>query len=385
VALTNSEAKPHSLRISARDETIAQYEAHHVLSRAGRFAVNAMLNGKLIEACPLRFTVVGGRASGLKSRLLVIAQAETDQRSTNFSSASGAAAVGGERAGAPVPAMLVGKPFRLEVRARDRFGNAVYHGGASVEVKVVEPPVEPGSEADHVLAPKLEYVVRDNETGVYYIDVTAAQPGRHTMTVRLDGAEVIGSPLDLDAARPRVLASVKAAGKSRGETLYAVASAIANAGINWAFKTWADWSLERRARLDYLAYCAGHIKNADLRDLFVTWKQVSLAFQEARKELRKVLNAIHKQLCRRSLNSWIAFAEERSYNVALLNRVLGTLSNFKISRAFNSWIHHLYGPRTTPRTTDDHADDHADDEEHDDDVDDDAVDEDEGEEEDETT
>ena len=46
------------------------------------------------------------------------------------------------------------------------------------------------------------------------------------------------------AARPKVLASVKAAGKSRGETLYAVGAAIANAGINWAFKSWNDWSVE---------------------------------------------------------------------------------------------------------------------------------------------
>ena len=53
------------------------------------------------------------------------------------------------------------------------------------------------------------------------------------MTCRLDGHEMIGSPLHIMATKPRVLASMKAAGKSRGETLYAVASAIANAGINW--------------------------------------------------------------------------------------------------------------------------------------------------------
>ena len=42
-------------------------------------------------------------------------------------------------------------------------------------------------------------------------------------------------------------ASLKAAGKSRGETLFVVASALANAGINWAFKTWGELADERRA------------------------------------------------------------------------------------------------------------------------------------------
>lgn len=166
-----------------------------MLSRAGRFAVNVMLNGKPVEASPLRLTVVGGRANGLKSRLTIVSQAQTDPNSNNSSpaigrsgppaasSASGLAALDSEQSEARVAAILVGKPYRLEVRARDRFGNAVYHGGASVDVKVAEPPVEPGSEADHVLAPKLECVVRDNETGVYFVDVTAALPGRHIMTV----------------------------------------------------------------------------------------------------------------------------------------------------------------------------------------------------------
>lgn len=174
-----------------------------------------------------------------------------------------------------------------------------------------------------------------------------ACPHGFVAQVRLEGIEVIGSPLDLEAARPRVLASVKAAGKSRGETLYAVASAIANAGINWAFKTWADWCYERRSQLDFLAGVASHILNADVMQLFVEWARNARLSRDMHNQLARVVNAIHQQMQRRCLNTWISFAEERSYNVGLLNRVLSTLSNHRISRAFNSWIHHLYGPRST--------------------------------------
>lgn len=83
--------------------------------------------------------------------------------------------------------------------------------------------------------------------------------------------QVIGSPLTLMVERPPVLASTKVAGKSRGETLFAVASAIANMGINWAFHEWLGYFFAQEAVLDVIRAAAYAILHVDIRWSFNTW------------------------------------------------------------------------------------------------------------------
>jgi len=252
-------------------------------------------------------------------------------------------------ASATIATPLVGQLYRLVLRARDAYGNTVHAGGAQVEVHVAEPPVEPGSEYDHILAAKLECLVHDISNGLYHIDLTVARPGSHTMTVRLDGVEVLGSPLSIVAVKPKVFASLKSAGKSRGETLYAVGAAIANAGINWAFKSWEEWSYEVRDKLELLESVARKLKNADVAACWIIWREVSDAKLKARQALRFAIRALTKQWLRFGLNSWVDFADSRRRNRELLMRALGAFSSIGVHCCFNTWYANIY-----PEKADDH-------------------------------
>ena len=383
VALSAYEARPHWLRLAPRDENFGQYEARHTLSHAGRFVVTLTLAGKPIGGSPLKFTVAPARAAGLKTRLFLPAAAADPKKEaaerqeapietgaaeeaksgewwetlhegrgspTNFKAASGKGSPtpsGGDHgtpdvAGATLRACLVSQLYRMQLRARDAFGNTVYRGGSKVEVGVVEPPIEAGSEYDHVLAPKLECVVHDIENGVYHIDMTAARPGMHSLTVRLDGAEVIGSPLSIHATKARVLASMKAAGKSRGETLYAVGAAIANAGINWAFKHWAELAYERRDKLDMLAAVARKLRNMDVLYGWVLWLEFAEDHVERVRKLDVALRALRTQWESRGFNAWIDFVQSRMRNRELLVRTLGAITSQALHAAFNTWFANLY-------------------------------------------
>ena len=180
-------------------------------------------------------TVGAGMAGGLKSRLMLRASGVNQGWST-----------GGDGNADPSEP-TTGQPFRLTVRSRDASGNMVYSGGSKISVSVVEPPVEPGSEHDHILAPKLEWEVIDADNGNYFVDLTTVRPGAHSVTVKMDGEEVIGSPLALNAVAPKVMAVSMSVGKSRGETLFVCASAIANAAIKWALGEWVDVSVRADA------------------------------------------------------------------------------------------------------------------------------------------
>lgn len=237
---------------------------------------------------------------------------------------------------------LTGKPFRLSVQARDQFGNPVYLGGANVDVRVIEPPIEAGSEADHMLAPKLECNVRDNDTGKYFIDLTCANPGMHTVTVRLGGEELIGSPMHFVAAKPRVLASMKAVGKSRGETLFACASALSNADILWGFRNWLDAWEERREKLDILRTVAIMVLYADQRFCLHLWQENAESRKYLRGTLNRALIAVRAQWARRAFNTWEGYAQDRGRNYALLLRVVGAIKNHQINLGFSTWFANLY-------------------------------------------
>jgi hypothetical protein len=256
--------------------------------------------------------------------------------------ASGATGGGGDDITAVLATPLVGQVYKMRLRARDSFGNPVYDGGGKVEVKTLEPPVEPGSEADHILAPKLECVVHDNGTGTYTIDLTVARPGPHTVIVRLDGVEVLGSPAEIVATKPRVLASMKAAGKSRGETLYAVGAAIANAGINWAFKSWGELAWDRRDKIEYLMSVARMIVGAKLVAGLNTWTEHAQITRERRQLFTKAVSAIVRQIERRGLNAWIEFTHARSRNSELLTRTVGAFQRMELNRAFNTWLANMF-------------------------------------------
>ena len=224
VALSASEARPHLLHITPRDESVGVYETRHALSRSGRFTISLQLGSRPITGSPIHFNVKGANAFGRKSRLetthgtgFADLSASKSPSSPGANEGPGGFAANAEGAQVVISASpLIGQIFRLQLRARDAFGNPVYSGGSQIETKVIEPPVVAGSDADHILAPKLECHVRDNDTGTYYVDLICVNPGVHTATVRLGGAEVIGSPLVFNAEKPKVLASSKAVGKSRG-------------------------------------------------------------------------------------------------------------------------------------------------------------------------
>ena len=237
---------------------------------------------------------------------------------------------------------LVGQLFPLQVRARDSFGNPVYEGGERIDVQVIEPPLEAGSEAAHMLAPKLEYQVRDQDTGVYHIDVTCANPGLHTIIVRLAGVEVIGSPMDFEATRPRVNTAIKTAGKSRGETLYAVAAAIANAAVLWAYRHWETAAEERAGQMYILRKAATGLLYADVRNCFLQWIDSAAHRAHMMGMLNRAARAVRSQLALKGYNAWVEFADSRSRNQRLLMRVAGSMINQRLQRGFSTWFAVLY-------------------------------------------
>ena len=99
---------------------------------------------------------------------------------------------------------VIGQVFRLALVARDAFGNLVKRGRARVELDIEEPPIIAGSDQDHILAPKLECEVIDSDDGRYVLALTCVRPGEHTLTVRLEREEVIGSPMSFVAEPAKV-------------------------------------------------------------------------------------------------------------------------------------------------------------------------------------
>ena len=160
--------------------------------------------------------------------------------------------------------------------------------------------------------------------------------------MRLDGAEVIGSPLTIHATKARVPASMKAAGKSRGETLYAVAAAIANAGINWAFKHWAELAYERRDKLDMLAAVARSLRNKDALFCWRLWLEYADEHAERVRQIDLAVRALSKQWELRGFNAWIDFVQSRLRNQELLVRTLGAITSQALHAAFNTWFANLY-------------------------------------------
>lgn len=397
VALAETEAKPSILRRTPREEYVGVYDFTNMMSRSGRFTVDVTLDGMPIANSPLKFEVVATTAAGLKSLLFLPAaaadaeaadmkrqgisspsppvspergnvsspqKASPEKRSPAKQSAelknkkpdisdSGAQGEGGDGGNEELETSftqkpsskgtpLIGHPFRLHIKARDPFGNPVYRGGEKIDVVVVEPAIIPGSEADHMLAPKIEWQVIDQDTGTYYIDLTCANPGLHSITVRLGMVDVIGSPLYLEATRPRVLASMKAAGKSRGETLYACAAAIANAGVLWAFRHWEEQAALRADKMYIMRKAAMALLYADLRSCFQTWIVNGDERQHLKGVLQRAIRAVQFQWSRKGFNAWTEYSQSRSYNYGLLMRVIGSLQNQKLQRGFATWFYTLY-------------------------------------------
>ena len=340
--LNASEAGPHVMHISPRDESKGTYELRHVMSRTGRCSVAVTLDGVQIFNSPVTFHVLPSQPGGLKSRLN---RPKTTATLTDAKERSGSP--GKSRAGRPLPAApannvvlepLVGQPYQLEIRSRDAFGNAVDRGGGQVDVHVQEPPVEPGSDADHMLAAKMECAVEDKGNGLYCIVLIAVQPGEHMLTVRLNSVEVIGSPVTLVARRPRMLASTKAAGKSRGETLYAVASAIANAGINWAFKNWADWAYGRQDAWSVLRRAARQLLSASSKMCFNAWVDNAAERRQVRAMMDRCIRTVLSLMLRKGYNAWIAYSQSYGRVSSLLKLSIAGLSHGRVRSAFNTWF-----------------------------------------------
>ena len=197
-------------------------------------------------------------------------------------------------------------------------------------------------EYDHILAAKLEVVVHDLMSGVYHIDLTIALPGPHMVTVRLDGYETLGSPMHMTAAKPRPVMSMKAAGKSRADTLYSVASAIANAGANWAFKSWTELAYEKRDKLQMLMNVASHLANHDILFCWKQWSSFGNSKKKARQQLDVALRAIFLLKARKGMNAWLEFYYARVRNTDLLKRALLALTTSALYVGFNTWYFNLY-------------------------------------------
>ena len=144
------------------------------------------------------------------------------------------------------------------------------------------------------MAPKLEHSVTDTGKGTHLLMLTAVQEGLHVMTVHLAGQEVIGSPLTLHIEKPPVLASTKVAGKSRGDILFAVASAMANSGINWAYRMWEGFLDARMEQMDCIRAAFYTLVNVDVRWSFNTWSEKTRETQWIKSVINKA-RGIHHQ------------------------------------------------------------------------------------------
>ena len=54
--------------------------------------------------------------------------------------------------------------------------------------------------------------------------------------------------------------------------------------------------------------------------------------------MSKALAAVHKQITRRGLNSWLDFVACRRRNTELLYRVVGALKSLQLLIGFNTWV-----------------------------------------------
>ena len=304
--LNPSEAGPHELQLCPGNEKEGTYTVHHVLVRTGKFSVAVLLDGKHIHRSPIHFNVSADAPLGRKCRLeRLIPDHNPDD---NPAARNAARLTQGD-----VPSPFVGKPYGLKLQLRDKHGNAIDACGTPIELSVDAPPIIKGSELDHIMAPKLEQTVIDLKNGSYRIQITAIQAGLHVITVHVGGQEVIGSPLTLVVEKPPVLASTKVAGKSRGDTLFAVASAISNMGLNWAFCEWLGCVHEHLDALVIIRWAAQGLIQHGVRSAF---------------------------------NTWIALAETRLYEKSIIARTRALMDTYWIT-CFLKWkrwtwfIHHM--------------------------------------------
>ena len=295
--LNPSEAGPHELQLCPGNEKEGTYTVHHVLVRTGKFSVAVLLDGKHIHRSPIHFNVSADAPLGRKSRLerLIPGHNPDDHPAAR----NAARLTQGD-----VPSPFVGKPYGLKLQLRDKHGNAIDAGGTPIELSVDAPPIIKGSELDHIMAPKLEQTVIDLKNGSYRIQITAIQAGLHVITVHVGGQEVIGSPLTLVVEKPPVLASTKVAGKSRGDTLFAVASAISNRGLNWAFCEWLGCVHEQLDALVIIRWAAQGLTQHGVRSAF---------------------------------NAWIALTETLLYEKSIIARTRGTLAMNWVNSCFFRW------------------------------------------------
>ena len=304
--LNSSEAGPHELQLCPGNEKEGTYTVHHVLVRTGKFSVAVLLDGKHIHRSPIHFNVSADAPLGRKCRLERLIP---DHNPDDHPAARNAARL----TQGDVPSPFVGKPYGLKLQLRDKHGNAIDAGGTPIELSVDAPPIIKGSELDHFMAPKLEQTVIDLKNGSYRIQITAIQAGLHVITVHVGGQEVIGSPLTLVVEKPPVLASTKVAGKSRGDTLFAVASAISNMGLNWAFCEWLGCVHEQLDALVIIRWAAQGLIQHGVRSAF---------------------------------NTWIALAETRLYEKSIIARTRALMDTYWIT-CFLKWkrwtwfIHHM--------------------------------------------
>jgi len=337
--LNGAEAGPHALRLAPCNEAIGGYEVRHALIRSGRFLVRVLLAGQPLRDIPINFRVGAAHAVGRRSRLEAhLPKPEADENDAQSTTPS--ASLLPPTAEREPPKPLVGVPYWVSLQARDAHGNAIESGGARVELSVDAPPIIAGSELDHMMAPKLAHSVTDNGDGVYLLMVTAVQEGTHTLMVHLDGQEVIGSPLTLQIEKPPVLASTKIAGKSRGDTLFAVASAIANMGVNWAYRNWEEFTDAKMEQMAAIRSAAFAILHVDLRWSFNTWLD---KWHELKWVRNVISNAAHirtRGQLAQAVNLWIRFSKVRARVIAKLALIISSEANNpqrQLLLAFNTW------------------------------------------------
>ena len=349
-ALTSSEAGPHALCISPCDEAIGGYEARHALIRSGRFSVKVNLAGQPLRDTPINFRVGAAKPVGRKSRLApYIPKPSEDDDDSSFKLPEGVpraapilAPAKGRLAKADLepPPPLVGQQYWVSLQARDAHGNAIENGGAHVELYVDAPPILPGSELDHIMAPKLEHSIADTGKGVYLLMVTAVQEGRHALMVHLDGQEVIGSPLALKFEKPPVLASTKIAGKSRGDTLFAVASALANMGINWAYRNWEEFTDAKMEQMNCIRSAAFALLNGDVRWAFNTWSEEAMFKKWVRSIIDRAAGIRRQGQVSNLFNLWSRVTMIRAKviaKIALLMNLESGEPQKQLLLAFNTW------------------------------------------------
>ena len=136
-------------------ELLCTHMVEHLLTHSGVHSLCITVDGKALRGSPLEFQVTAGQAFGARSTLLP-----------------------------PPNPTRTHTPSEFVVEARDRWGNRLCSGGATVAARTNGPGA-------------MMVVVTDQHDGTYTVQLVAQCSGEYRLVVSLDGHQVKGSPYNV--------------------------------------------------------------------------------------------------------------------------------------------------------------------------------------------